>query len=52
MDQPQVIEFKSARLSALAVAPAACRRTASVDLREDRRTSLHRSGFHDTKPTS
>ena len=52
VDQPQVIEFKSATLSALGVAPAAYRRTVSIDLREDWPTALRRSGFDDTKPTS
>lgn len=52
VDQPQVIEFKSATLSALGVAPAAYRRTVSVDLRDDWPTALRRSGFDASKPTS
>ncbi|HXA87660.1 MAG TPA: class I SAM-dependent methyltransferase, partial [Mycobacterium sp.] len=35
VDQPKVIEFKSAMMSALSAAPAADRRTVSIDLRGD-----------------
>lgn len=52
VDQPQVIEFKSATMSALRAAPAADRRTVSIDLREDWPAALRRSGFDDTKPTA
>jgi methyltransferase (TIGR00027 family) len=52
VDQPKVIEFKNARMSALCAAPAADRRTVSVDLREDWPAALRRSGFDDTKPTA
>jgi methyltransferase (TIGR00027 family) len=52
VDQPKVIEFKSAMMSALSVAPAADRRTVSIDLREDWPAALRRSGFDDTQPTA
>jgi methyltransferase (TIGR00027 family) len=52
VDQPQVIEFKSATMSALSATPAADRRTVSIDLREDWPAALRRSGFDDTKPTA
>jgi methyltransferase (TIGR00027 family) len=52
VDQPKVIEFKSAMMSALSAAPAADRRTVSIDLREDWPAALRRSGFDDTKPTA
>jgi methyltransferase (TIGR00027 family) len=52
VDQPKVIEFKNATMSALSPAPAADRRTVSIDLREDWPAALRRSGFDDTKPTA
>ncbi|EID17129.1 class I SAM-dependent methyltransferase [Mycobacterium xenopi] len=52
VDQPKVIEFKSAALSALGAAPAAERRTVGIDLREDWPAALRRSGFDETKPTA
>jgi methyltransferase (TIGR00027 family) len=52
VDQPKVIEFKSAMMSALSAAPAADRRTVSIDLREDWPAALRRSGFDDTQPTA
>jgi methyltransferase (TIGR00027 family) len=52
VDQPKVIEFKNAMMSALSVAPAADRRTVSIDLREDWPAALRRSGFDDTQPTA
>jgi methyltransferase (TIGR00027 family) len=52
VDQPKVIEFKTATMSALSAAPAADRRTVSIDLREDWPAALRRSGFDDTKPTA
>jgi len=52
VDQPKVIEFKSAMMSALSAAPAADRRTVSIDLRDDWPAALRRSGFDDTKPTA
>ncbi len=50
VDQPQVIEFKSATMSTLSAAPAADRRTVGIDLRDDWPAALRRSGFDDTQP--
>ncbi len=52
VDQPKVIEFKSAALSALGAAPTAHRRTVAIDLRDDWPAALRRNGFDDTKPAS
>jgi methyltransferase (TIGR00027 family) len=52
VDQPKVIEFKSAMMSALGAAPAGDRRTVGIDLREDWPAALRRSGFDDTLPTA
>jgi len=52
VDQPKVVEFKSATLASLAAAPAADRRTVSIDLREDWPAALRGSGFDVTQPTS
>ncbi len=52
VDQPQVIEFKTATMSSLGAAPAADRRTVSIDLREDWPAALRSSGFDVTQPTS
>lgn len=50
VDQPKVIEFKSAALSALGAAPTAERRTVGIDLREDWPAALRHNGFDDMKP--
>src|SRR3984885_13099605 len=52
VDQPQVIEFKTATMSSLGAAPSAERRTVSIDLREDWPGALRSSGFDVTQPTS
>jgi methyltransferase (TIGR00027 family) len=52
VDQPKVIEFKSATMSTLSAAPAADRRTVSIDLREDWPAALRHTGFDDTQPTA
>src|ERR1700756_4098233 len=52
VDQPKVIEFKSTTMSTLGAAPAADRRTVSIDLREDWPAALRSSGFHVAQPTS
>ncbi len=52
VDQPKVIEFKSAMMSTLSAAPAADRRTVSIDLRDDWPAALRHSGFDDTQPTA
>src|SRR3984893_1935600 len=51
-DQPQVFEFKTATMSSLGAAPAAERRTVSIDLREDWPAALRSSGFDVTQPTA
>jgi methyltransferase (TIGR00027 family) len=52
VDQPEVIEFKNAAMSALSAEPATERRTVSIDLRDDWPAALRSSGFDDTKPTA
>ncbi len=52
VDQPKVIDFKTATMSALGANPAAECRTVSVDLREDWPAALRGSGFDDTRPTA
>ncbi|MCV7030067.1 class I SAM-dependent methyltransferase [Mycobacterium sherrisii] len=52
VDQPQVIEFKTATMASLGAAPAAERRTVSVDLRDDWPAALRGSGFDVSQPTS
>lgn len=52
VDQPAVVEFKSTTMSDLGAAPAAERRTVSIDLREDWPAALGASGFDVTQPTS
>ena len=52
VDQPQVIEFKTTTMSGLGAAPAAERRTVSIDLREDWPAALRGSGFDMTQPTA
>jgi methyltransferase (TIGR00027 family) len=45
VDQPQVIEFKTATLTGLGAQPTADRRTVAVDLRDDWPASLQHAGF-------
>jgi methyltransferase (TIGR00027 family) len=52
LDQPKVIEFKTATMTAIGATPKADRRTVSVDLREDWPAALRRSGFDDSQPTA
>ncbi|OBF09462.1 class I SAM-dependent methyltransferase [Mycobacterium sp. 852002-10029_SCH5224772] len=52
VDQPKVVEFKTATLASLAAAPTADRRTVSIDLREDWPAALRGGGFDVTQPTS
>jgi methyltransferase (TIGR00027 family) len=52
VDQPKVVEFKTAAMSNLAAAPTADRRTVAIDLRDDWPEALRRSGFDATQPTS
>jgi methyltransferase (TIGR00027 family) len=52
IDQPKVVEFKTATMARLGAEPATERRTVSIDLREDWPTALRESGFDDTKPSA
>jgi methyltransferase (TIGR00027 family) len=52
IDQPQVIEFKTATMSAIGATPSAERRAVAIDLRHDWPAALRRSGFDDTAPTA
>jgi methyltransferase (TIGR00027 family) len=52
VDQPKVVEFKSTAMANLGAAPAADRRTVSIDLREDWPAALRHNGFDVTQPTS
>ncbi|MGD1171735.1 class I SAM-dependent methyltransferase [Mycobacterium seoulense] len=52
VDQPKVVEFKTAAMAELGATPTAERRTVSVDLRDDWPEALRRSGFDPTRPTS
>jgi methyltransferase (TIGR00027 family) len=52
IDQPQVIEFKSATLAQLGAAPTADRRTVAIDLRFDWPAALAEAGFDAAKPTA
>jgi methyltransferase (TIGR00027 family) len=52
IDQPEVIEFKTATLSAIGAVPAAEHRTVGIDLREDWPTALRAAGFDTAQPTA
>jgi methyltransferase (TIGR00027 family) len=52
IDQPRVIEFKTATMSAIDATPTAERRAVAVDLRDDWPAALRRSGFDDSQPTA
>ncbi|HEV7359543.1 MAG TPA: class I SAM-dependent methyltransferase, partial [Mycobacterium sp.] len=52
VDQPAVIEFKTAALSQLGAQPTAERRTVAVDLRDDWLNALRQAGFDETKPAA
>jgi methyltransferase (TIGR00027 family) len=52
VDQPKVVEFKTAAMANLGAAPTADRRTVAIDLREDWPEALRRSGFDPAQPTS
>lgn len=52
IDQPQVIEFKAATMSALGATPSAELRTVGVDLRDDWPKALRDSGFDPAQPTA
>lgn len=52
IDQPQVIEFKTATLAKLDAAPTAELRTVAVDLRNDWPKALVDAGFDQSRPTA
>jgi methyltransferase (TIGR00027 family) len=52
IDQPQVIEFKTATLTSLGAEPTATRRTVSIDLRQDWPAALKAAGLDTTAPTA
>ncbi|VBA35114.1 Putative S-adenosyl-L-methionine-dependent methyltransferase [Mycobacterium attenuatum] len=52
VDQPQVIEFKTATLAELGVRPSADRRPVAVDLRDDWPAALHEAGFDPGRPSA
>lgn len=52
IDQPQVIEFKSATMTSIGAAAVAEHRTVGIDLREDWPNALRASGFDVTQPTA
>lgn len=52
VDQPRVVEFKTAAMSNLGAVPTADLRTVAVDLRDDWTVALRRTGFDPTQPTS
>jgi methyltransferase (TIGR00027 family) len=52
IDQPDVIEFKTATLAELGAKPTADRRTVAIDLRNDWPTALKGAGFDPSRPTA
>ena len=52
IDQPQVIEFKSATLAELGAQPTAHRRAVAVDLRDDWPAALQAAGFDAGQPSA
>jgi methyltransferase (TIGR00027 family) len=52
VDQPEVIEFKTTRLTGIGAEPTATRRTVAIDLREDWPKALVDNGFDPTQPTA
>jgi methyltransferase (TIGR00027 family) len=52
IDQPEVIEFKTATLSKIGAVPGAEHRTVGIDLREDWPAALQAAGFDTAKPTA
>lgn len=52
IDQPNVIEAKSAAMTKIGAAPTADRRAVAVDLRDDWPAALKAAGFDATKPTA
>ncbi len=52
IDQPQVIEFKTATIAALGAEPTADVRAVAVDLRHDWPAALRRAGFDTAQPAA
>jgi methyltransferase (TIGR00027 family) len=52
IDQPAVIEFKTATLADLGAAPTADRRAVAIDLRHDWPTALRKAGLDPAQPTA
>jgi methyltransferase (TIGR00027 family) len=52
IDQPQVIDFKTATLAGIGAAPTATRRTIRIDLRSDWPAALQAAGLDATAPTA
>ncbi|WP_322859509.1 class I SAM-dependent methyltransferase [Mycobacterium europaeum] len=52
IDQPRVIEFKTAALTGIGAEPTATRRTVPIDLRADWPAALTAAGFDTTAPTA
>jgi methyltransferase (TIGR00027 family) len=52
IDQPEVIEFKTATLSQLGAVPAAEHRPVGIDLRDDWPAALRAAGFDSAAPTA
>ncbi|OBI53114.1 class I SAM-dependent methyltransferase [Mycobacterium sp. E787] len=52
VDQPKVVEFKTAAMANLGAEATADRRTVAVDLRDDWPEALRRGGFDPSQPTS
>jgi methyltransferase (TIGR00027 family) len=52
VDQPEVIEFKTATLADVGATPKTTRRTVAIDLREDWPKALLDNGFDPKQPTA
>jgi methyltransferase (TIGR00027 family) len=52
VDQPQVIDFKTATLANLAARPTAVRHAVAIDLRDDWPAALAEAGFDPAQPTA
>jgi methyltransferase (TIGR00027 family) len=52
IDQPQVVEYKTATLESAGAAPMATRRIVPIDLREDWPAALAGAGFDRSQPTA
>jgi methyltransferase (TIGR00027 family) len=52
IDQPEVIDFKTATLARVGATPTAARRTVAVDLRDDWPAALQVHGFDPNQPTA